>query len=238
MGKVIDLTNQTFGRLTVIKRVERIENNKSREIYWLCQCDCLGKDSLKIIRGSSLRNGHTKSCGCLQKEIVREISQISKNHNTYDLTGKYGIGYTLNNEEFYFDLEDYDKIKDYSWHINADNYVITGYMVILMHRLVMNCPDDMEVDPIFHNKNDNRKEFLRLVTRSQNSMNRDLQSNNTSGVTGVVWRKDKGKWNANIGKNGKYIHLGYFDNFEDAVNTRLKAEDEYFGEYKYKGNKK
>ena len=234
MPKFKDITGEKFGRLTVLKRVE---NNKQRIAQWLCQCDCLGENSLKVFRGNDLRNGHTKSCGCLQKEIVKEISQKSKNHNTYDLAGKYGIGYTLNDEEFWFDLEDYDKIKNYSWHINADGYVVTGYIAILMHRLVMDCPDDMEVDHIFHNRYDNRKEFLRIVTRSQNGMNRNLQSNNISGATGVVWRSDKGKWNANIGINRKNIHLGYFNNFEDAVKTRKQAEEKYFGEYRYKENK-
>lgn len=203
----------------------------------MCQCDCEGDNSLKVVRGSSLRNGHTKSCGCLQKEIISEISQLSKNHNIYDLTGDYGIGYTLKNEKFYFDLEDYNKIKNYSWHINSDGYVVAEYIVILMHRLIMNCSDDMEVDHIYHNKNDNRKEFLRIVTKSQNGMNRGLQSNNTSGVTGVTWRSDKEKWNAQIIINKKKIHLGSFDNFEDAVEARKEAEERYFGEYKYKGNK-
>lgn len=58
--KFIDLTGQKFGRLTVLKRVE----NKGTSIYWLCKCDC-GNE--KIIRGDSLKQGLTNSCGCLQK---------------------------------------------------------------------------------------------------------------------------------------------------------------------------
>jgi len=54
---MIDLSKQKFGRLIVI---ERVENYK-----WLCKCDC-GIE--KIIRGSSLKSGDTKSCGCLAKE--------------------------------------------------------------------------------------------------------------------------------------------------------------------------
>ena len=61
MGKLrADLTGQNFGRLIVIKRVE---NDKSGNHRWLCRCDC-GKE--KVIRGSDLKNGHTKSCGCLK----------------------------------------------------------------------------------------------------------------------------------------------------------------------------
>lgn len=65
MGKFQDLTGQKFGRLKVIKRVE----NKGRQTMWLCKCDC-GNE--KIVRGSHLINGYIKSCGCLNKEILRQ----------------------------------------------------------------------------------------------------------------------------------------------------------------------
>jgi hypothetical protein len=62
MGKIIDLTNQTFGKLIVIERAENAACNQPR---WLCQCKCGNKI---IVQGSSLRSGNTKSCGCLNKE--------------------------------------------------------------------------------------------------------------------------------------------------------------------------
>lgn len=65
MGKFEDLTGQRFGYLTVIKKAGK---NKSDKILWLCKCDC-GK--LKIIQGASLKNGRTKSCGCLRKKGAR-----------------------------------------------------------------------------------------------------------------------------------------------------------------------
>lgn len=67
MGTLVDLTGQKFGRLTVIKRVE---NNKYGALYWLCQCDC-GK--FVKVRGSRLKDGSSKSCGCYQKDLIREI---------------------------------------------------------------------------------------------------------------------------------------------------------------------
>ncbi|MDD4411976.1 MAG: hypothetical protein PHO58_05760, partial [Bacilli bacterium] len=106
---------------------------------------------------------------------------------------------------------------------------------ISMHRLVTSCPDDMEVDHEFHNRYDNRKEFLRIVTRSQNCMNMSLKSNNTSGVTGVCFSKSNEKWYAYIDKEGERINLGYYDNFNIAVKIRRQAEIEYFGEYRYMG---
>ena len=60
MGK--DITGQKFGRLIALKLVGK---NKSRTNLWLCICDC-GKET--DVPATSLRNGHTKSCGCLQKE--------------------------------------------------------------------------------------------------------------------------------------------------------------------------
>jgi len=170
--KSIDLTGKKFERLTVI---ERVENNKYNQSQWLCQCDCNGENSLKIILGNSLIRKLTKSCGCLRKE---NPSKIHKKYNTYDLSGEYGIGYTSKGEEFYFDLEDYDKIKDYCWNKDDNGYILfkTENEFIRMHRLVMNCPDDMEVDHIYHVNHDNRKSELRIVTGSQNQMNKKLST--------------------------------------------------------------
>lgn len=239
MPELIDLTGQKFGRWTVI---ERTKNNKWNRPMWLCQCDCKGENSLKIVSGANLKKGNSKSCGCLQREIVRESTRktgkANKKYNKYNLTGDYGIGYISNNEEFYFDLEDYDLIKDYYWNIHPDGYIITGSYkektIILMHRLITNCPDDMEVDHEFHNLYDNRKEFLRIVTKSQNSMNTGLRADNTSGVTGVCWSNKSNKWQAYIQKEGNRIYLGAYDDFDEAVEVRKQAEEQYFGEYAYK----
>ena len=149
------------------------------------------------------------------------------------MTQKYGIGYLYDsNKKFYFDLEDYDKIKEYYWVINNKGYVITGganNSNLLMHRLILNVLDDQEVDHINHNTNDNRKENLRIVTRSQNQMNASLRSNNTSGVTGVYFDNTYGYWVSKIQQDV----LGHFANFDDAVKVRKEAEKIYFGEYSY-----
>ena len=68
MHKLIDLTGQKFGRLTVIKRGE---NSKSGQTKWYCKCDC-GNPDLALIYASNLKKGFTKSCGCLNKEKAKE----------------------------------------------------------------------------------------------------------------------------------------------------------------------
>jgi hypothetical protein len=62
--KLIELTGQTFGRLTVIKRVE---NSNAGQPRWMCSCEC-GTET--IVFGQNLRNGTTKSCGCLISETA------------------------------------------------------------------------------------------------------------------------------------------------------------------------
>jgi len=57
--RLIDLTGKKFGKLTVI---ERVGSDKQGYATWLCKCDCGTKI---IIRGSSLKGGYTKSCGCI-----------------------------------------------------------------------------------------------------------------------------------------------------------------------------
>lgn len=225
-----DLTGKTFGRLTVIKQAEdHVRKNGRIESQWLCKCDC---GNIIPVRTHSLTSGHTKSCGCLQKEIAKTTK---KKYNTYDLTGEYGIGYTSKGEEFYFDLEDYDKIKDYCWCVDKYGYVRGNVYKtkIKLHRLITDCHKDMVVDHINHNKLDNRKNNLRICDQHRNNMNRSLLPSNTSGVTGVTFDKSKNKWSAQIGYKGKNIYLGRFDFFEDAVKARKEAEEKYFGEYSY-----
>ena len=227
MGKFKDLTGQRFDRLVVIKRAEdHISPSGRKYVRWLCKCDC-GNDI--IVFGSNLGKGHTMSCGCLNKEVAAEKM---KKYNTYDLSGEYGVGYTVKGEEFYFDLEDYDKIKDLYWYKNDDGYLLayTKNKTLRMHKLFTG---GYYIDHINSNTSDNRKGNLRTATKSQNGMNRDLQSNNTSGNTGVYWHKQISRWIAYITINGKYIYLGSFNKFEDAVKARKEAEEKYFGEFSY-----
>ncbi len=64
-NKAVDLTGQRFGRLTVMQRVRNVRNKPA----WKCTCDCGGTIA---VTGQSLRNGSTRSCGCLRKETAAE----------------------------------------------------------------------------------------------------------------------------------------------------------------------
>lgn len=232
-----DLTGKIFGRLKILCQVEDfIGLNGKHESQWLCECNCEDRNKV-VVRGDCLKYGGTKSCGCLRREAVISKNKANKKQNIFDIKSyEYGIGYTSKGEEFYFDLEDYNKIKDYCWHIDSDGYVVAvnDSNKIMLHRLVINCPDGLISDHIHGetSRNDNRKSNLRIATRSQNAMNQKMHSNNTSGVTGVYWHKYNNKWIAQIKANGK-TYQKYFNNFDDAVSQRKEWEEKYFGEFSY-----
>ena len=131
------------------------------------------------------------------------------------------------------DIEDYDRVKAYKWH-KSHGYPKTylNGKKIYLSRFIMNAPSNMVVDHINHDPLDNRKCNLRLCTQGDNMANRKVQKNNSSGVTGVTWHSRTNKWRAYINKNHKKIYLGYYNDFDKAVEARKQAEKKYFGEYR------
>ena len=238
MAKILDLTGEKFGKLTVLSRApDKIFPGGQKKRVWKCICECqlelpLEEQKYSYVYEHYLTSGHTKSCVCL-------IHKLSN----YDLTHDYGIGYTSKGEEFYFDLEDYVLIKKYGWCVNNEGYLYAYSKdgMQKMHRLVLKekleeyvgSTEEYVVDHINHNKNDNRKINLRIVTKSRNDQNREILKSNKSGVTGVMQRNDSGHWRAYLRANGKMVLNKTFKTFEEAVTARKEAEEKYFGEYSY-----
>lgn len=115
----------------------------------------------------------------------------------------------------------------------------TGYLSVssnlksqLVHRIIWEMhhgkiPDGMQIDHINHIRDDNRIENLRLVSNQENHKNISMQSNNTSGITGVYWHKAAKKWMASIKIDGKMRYLGLFSDINSAAKARLSAEKEH-----------
>lgn len=219
-------------KITVIKQVDDyIDSRGRRYSQWLCYCSC-NKNKTFVIRGSSLRNGSARSCGCIKKEIP---FGRPKEYNKYDLSGEYGVGWTSNtNEEFYFDLEDYNVIKEYTWYAFMDGSTKAlgawdneRQSRVLMHQLL----GFYEYDHEDRNELNNRKVNLRPCTKSQNRINANKRSDNTSGFTGVSYHQSDNKWWVRISVNKKETLVGRYSNKEDAIIARLKAEKEHYGEF-------
>ena len=162
---------------------------------------------------------------------------VKKKYNKYDLSGDYGIGWTTNtNKEFYFDLEDYEKIKNYCW---IEDVGTTGYSSVrarvsgenkkvIIHWIIM---DEKWCDHIDRDPFNNRKDNLRKTNRTENNRNHSIGKNNTVGIIGIYWNKRNNNWRSSITVNRKRIELGSYKNKDDAIFARLQAEQKYFGEF-------
>lgn len=215
--------------------------DKIRDGYHLktirCMCCCgVCKEETRDVLASNLLNGNSNGCGIKSKSLN---GKNNKKYNKYDLSGEYGVGVTNSGYEFYFDLEDYEKIKDFCWHRHQDGYLRTRVDVVdgkniyaLMHRYILDVADKtVEVDHINGDYYDNRKSNLRLCDHNKNMKNTKLYNNNTSGVKGVYFSNREGKWKAYITCDKKQIHLGTFDNLDEAISVRKEIEIKMFKEY-------
>lgn len=229
-----NLVGKIFGRLIVKEQYEDYISPLGKHLtQWLCECNC-EKHNKVVVLGCNLVKGCTKSCGCLKQQILS--TRLNKT-NEYEIQEDYVIMYTGKGEPFFVDLEDFWKVRDICWHKNDEGYIVAALngKTTRIHRLIMDAPNGLDVDHKYgkETRNDNRKYNLRIATRSQNNVNRDIQKNNTSGTAGVYKHSQCDKWTANVWRNNKTIYLGLFDTKEEAIAARKDAENKYYGEFSY-----
>lgn len=156
---------------------------------------------------------------------------------------KFIVRSAVNGEqEVIIDSEDWDKVKLFKWHAvkgHSGNIYIKSHLkkgskvkVTPLHRFILDCNySNCVVDHKNGNSLDNRKRNLRICTSAQNSRNRKLNCDNTSGFKGVVMHKQKQKYMAQIGVDGKNIFLGYHETKEDAARKYNIAAKKYHGKF-------
>lgn len=76
-GKFINEIGNRYGKLVVIAKAEQ-ESVENHRAYWLCQCDC---GNTKIVSSKCLRDGKTKSCGCVLSRGEEEITRLLLRYN-------------------------------------------------------------------------------------------------------------------------------------------------------------
>ena len=141
---------------------------------------------------------------------------------------------TWNDINVLIDGEDYLRVTQYTWWVNAYGYWMCKPEVgrnnerLYLARFILNYDGPLVVDHIDRNPNNNQKSNLRIATRSVNAMNSKLRTTNTSGVAGVRFVKHRGKWQARIKIDYQEKSLGYFLTFEEAVQARKTAEESYW----------
>lgn len=141
--------------------------------------------------------------------------------------------------ETLIDTEDLEKVKAYTWHAykssDGERYYAKSSknengtcFPIRLHRLIADPPEGFYVDHINHNTLDNRKSNLRVVTNKENMQNRrGAQRNSRSGIRGIQWDNLRQKWRARITLNGKGIHIGVFEDLEEAKKAVSEARRKY-----------
>lgn len=143
------------------------------------------------------------------------------------------------------DTIDFDYLNRFRWYrgispTSKTDYCMTSLYIggrsvtTYMHRMIAIRLgwkiEGLTVDHKDFNGLNNQRHNLQVLTYSQNCIGRqgsELRVNNTSGITGVSWRPESNNWRARIFLHGANISLGSFDNFEEAVLARYKAEQRH-----------
>ena len=215
MSKILSLKGMKFNRLKVVGYLRSDSNGKS---IWSCICEC-GK-SVEV-RGTALKNGNTKSCGCFLVEHIESVKNKRKSEEatrgswramrsrcrnpkdlSYERYGGAGIDFDDDWNDFYKFLSD------------------MGYR-----------ESGLTLDRIDNSKGYS-KSNCRWATNSEQSYN--SSNSGRFGVSGITLSESGSRWLANIGKEGVNYYLGTFLNFGDAVRARITAEYDLYGYSKTK----
>lgn len=128
------------------------------------------------------------------------------------------------------DDEDFELVSKHRWYLNGNGYAMSGG--VFLHRLILNLNDpSKETDHKDHNKLNDSKVNLRIVTHQQNTFNHPPREKGSSKYKGVLWHQVSNKWLAHITYNNHNFHLGLFSLEEDAAKAYNVKAIELFGEY-------
>lgn len=209
MGSRIDLTGHTYGRLHVIMlSSQRIIRGKKSLAQWVCRCEC-GKDPVVLIETDTMRQGHTRSCGCLAWETGR----------------KHGMWNSLT-------YKSWSAMRDRCSNSNNKSYPYYGGRGITVCARWNNLEDgfqnflsdmggrgakEMTIDRIDSDKGYFPENCQWLDKKSQ-IRKQKYKPRGVSKFRGVSYRESRDKWRASI-YAGKAYDLGEFKTEIDAVNA-------------------
>lgn len=211
-GVRLDLTGERYGKLIVLREVDRIYTRTGKIIRrWECQCDC-GK--ITTVRHGDLRSGRTLSCGCYNFEK----ESVVKTHG-YSRTKLYGVYIKMksrceneNDKSFsYYGGRGIKLCKE--WNENPKSFIDwakqNGYK------------DGLTIDRI-NVDGDYCPENCRWTDYETQAVNQRIRKDNKTGVKGVY--KSGKSYIAQINRNGKREYLGSYKTLDDAIKARLAAE--------------
>lgn len=205
------LTGQKFNMLTVVSEHGRAKGNK---VLWLCLCDC-GKNH--VVESCNLRNGHTKSCGCLRIEAATK-------HGLYG-TPEYRSWAAMHSRCKITNKKDFSSYAGRGivvcdrWY-NVENFVADMGKKRSPDLTIERRDNDKGYDP------DN----CYWATRKQQNRNTRIREANTTGINGVTFLKRTGKYIARIRADVGHHNLGSFETIPQAAEARRQGEIKYWGQ--------
>ena len=197
--RIKDLSGQTFGKLKVIRRASE---NRHGRVGWVCECKC-GNEC--IVTGHELKQGKTKSCGCLKKEQTTAVDLTNRLFGR--LTARFPTG-------------ERDYKGSIIWHCTCACGEETDVpQDSLMSKNTQSCgclkkEAQANLPGTLHFVDGTCVEFLK----------RKRRCDNTSGRTGV-YKRQNGRYRTDIGFKGKRYNLGTYSTFAEALKVRKCAED-------------
>lgn len=199
------LIGQRFGMLVVAAQAESTEKGQRR---WICQCDC-GMQT--TVMGSNLKRGMTTSCGCKK---------------TKDLTGQHIGNLTVLGRSERYGSRGARQTRLWECRCDCGNitYKATDTLTNPAVSMCRQCAAQYAMDKA--------RERAGFVEGTQLSKLASCKTaDNLSGVRGVYYTSETGRYTARIKFKGKSYYLGSFYNLEDAVKARQKGEEELFGPF-------
>lgn len=206
-----------YNRLTVIERAEDTYTGKKqvRKLMYKFLCDC-GKEH--VARKEAVISGEVRSCGCLLTDTAIANFRTHGQSRTSLYTSWQAMKKRCSCETD----------SKYEYYGGRGITVCEEWLDFEVFLADMGTREPgYSLDRIDNSKGYS-KENCRWATKTEQILNRRISKTNKSGVRGVGLYRD-GKWFARIGHQYTRIHLGYFENFEDAVDARKAAEEKYHG---------
>lgn len=122
ISNIIISKGDIINNIEIISDVYYKEIGKTKKRRRYFKIKCLKCGEISEARELALKHKQTGQCLHCRSNIGR-MKGNPRNYNKYEFCGNIGIGYTNKNEQFFFDKEDYDAIRNYCWSINGQGYV-------------------------------------------------------------------------------------------------------------------
>lgn len=196
------------------------EEKKNNRLYYYCKCDC---GNFTWVRSDSITGKRvTKSCGCLAKNSFFKIKDIrNKKFGRLKAIEPTDRRYKSNGSVIWKCICECGNIA-YIEESSLSNGAIKSCGCLGKESSSLNMRKALKVH-LENNIVDGTN--IKIISRKH------TQSNNTSGVTGVTWDKNRQKWVAQIRFKNKQYHLGRFDSKEEAIKVRKEAEGKLFNQF-------